>query len=47
MTIKRLDVEYNRVYQDTCSCSAIDKRYIVVRDKMSKIISNLIVGNLI
>ena len=44
MTIKRSNVEYNRVYQDTCYCSAID---IVVRDKMSKIISNLLVRNLI
>ena len=27
MTIKRSKVEYNRVYQDTCYCSAIDKIY--------------------
>ena len=25
MTIKRSKVEYNKVYQDTCYCSAIDK----------------------
>ena len=27
ITIKRSNVEYNRVYQDTCYCSAIDEIY--------------------
>ena len=31
ITIKRSNVEYNRVYQDTCYCSAIDKIYSSLR----------------